>query len=196
MFLLFKNVYFDNSISSSTFSGKAKDLRSWKYKFHHHFYSGRQLIMHSKYFPFSWNHTYKLCFTVQKITTALAEYRSKHFVSLGACASSTVKIEAIIPAKLLLATELQVHQFAPLQLAWSWRGCTKANSLFASRVCSVWSRRTIPWSHNSSAPAESQIPFPPSDGVWAALLPHSLLGVLHAPSDLSMSHETLRSSEN
>lgn len=30
-------------------------------------------------------------------------------MSLGVCASGTAKIEAVIPAKLLLDTELQVH---------------------------------------------------------------------------------------
>lgn len=115
---------------------KAKELRSWKNKYHHHFYSGGQLIMLWKYFPYCWNHTYKLYFSAQQITTALAEYRSKHFMSLGEGTSSTAKIEAVIAAKLFLLPELQVHSFAALQLAWSWRGCRKAD-LFARRVCSV-----------------------------------------------------------
>lgn len=106
-FLWFKNVHFNNSIPSSTFLQKEKTWGVGRISIINTF--TRQLIMHWKYFPCSWNHTYRLYFTVQQIITALAEYRSTHFVSLGVCASSTAKIEAVMPARLLLATELQVH---------------------------------------------------------------------------------------
>lgn len=55
-------------------------------------------------------------FTTQQITTALAQYRSMNLVSVGACASSTVKSEAVIQRQLLPASELQVRVFAALQL--------------------------------------------------------------------------------
>lgn len=48
---------------------------------------------------------------------ALSEYRNVNLGSLGACVSSTVKIEVVIPIELLLASETRVHQFAALQLA-------------------------------------------------------------------------------
>lgn len=147
--------------------------------------------MHWQYFPCCWNHTYKLCFTVQQITTALVEYRGRHFVSPGA--SSTAKIEASFQQG---CSRLQSCRVVCLLLC-SWaeaEGVAQSSPVCQESLLCLCSCRTIPWS--LSAPAESQIPFPPSGGVWAALLPHSLLGVLHAPSDLRISHERLMNSQN